>query len=470
MKKYENDKEIIKKLKEENVELKNRLKNVSEDLEYAKIYYTNELERINFERFARLNYRYLKNHGILSFVWQVLRAIKKVIVILIKKIKNLFKRENVKYKRELKQILKENPNKKIMLFYPGYDWNMKMYQRPQHMAIHFAEKDCLFFYCTTNINDNIDGFEKIQDNLYVTNLYPYLKRKLPRYTLYMCANMNGCFLKELKSILKRGNNLLYEYIDDLHEDLTSISGELIERHKYVIKNKKFPVVVTAEHLYNKAKNLRGSEENILLSTNGVVYEDFHITKKLAVPQNIKKIVGENKPIVGYYGALAKWFDYDLIEKVAKAHPDWNILLIGIDYDKSFAQYDYFKYLKNVYYIGTVEYKELIKYGNCCSVLTIPFIINEITLSTSPVKVFEYMSMEKPIVTTDLPECRKYKSVMRAKNHEEFIEKLEEAMLKHDDENYKKILRKEALENTWTNKANEILDFIDKNNKGSENND
>lgn len=445
----------------ENDELKRRLEKVTEDFEYAKRCYGQQLERIDFERFLRLNYRYLRANGLFKYLWQVLRAIKKMFSLFFRKVKRLLTQRKINYKRELKKILKENKGKKIILFYPGYEWYMKMYQRPQHMAIHFAEKDYLFFYCSTNINDGIDGFSKITEGLYITNLYEYLRDNLPEYTLYVYANMNGCYSSELEKIFDQGNHLLYEYIDDLHEDLTSISKEMLDRHKMVLTNKDIPVVTTAKHLYDKAKKIRGSEKNLILSTNGVVYEDFHITKKLEVPEKIKDIVAEKKPIIGYYGALAKWFDYELIEKTAKAHPEWNILLIGIDYDKSFAEYNYFEHLSNVHYIGIVEYKELIKYGNCCSALTIPFVINEITLSTSPVKVFEYMSMEKPIVTTDLPECRKYKSVMIGKTHDEFIKKLEIAVKKQDDKEYKALLKKEALENTWTNKVNEIVEFIDK---------
>ena len=51
--------------------------------------------------------------------------------------------------------------------------------------------------------------------------------------------------------------------------------------------------------------------------------------------------------------------------------------------------------------------------------------------------------------------------MFGKNHEDFIDKLELAMKKENDEDYKKILRKEALENTWTNKVHEIIEFIEK---------
>lgn len=445
------------KLQTENEHLKERIKKLEAELSSTRSFYEAEMGKINFERFLRLNYYYLREHGPGAYFSRAFRAFFRLFSIVGRKFKKRF--NGFEYRKELRKILKQNRGKKIMLFYPGYDWYMKMYQRPQHMAIHFSEKDVLFFYCTTNIGDNVDGFVCVKEGLYVTDQYEMLKKHLPKYTLYMCANMNGCYAQELKKILSRGNKLLYEYIDDLHEDLTSISEELISRHRFVLKNSGIPVVTTAQHLYRKAAELRGSEKNLLLSTNGVVYEDFHIHSELPIPEKIADLVAQGKPIIGYYGALAKWFDYELVEKIAVSHPEWNVLLIGIDYDKSFAIYDYFKYLDNVFYIGTVEYKELVKYGNACSVLTIPFLINEITLSTSPVKVFEYMSMEKPIVTTALPECRKYRSVLIGEDHGGFITQLEKAISMQNDAEYKALLKKEALENTWTNKVNEILGFI-----------
>lgn len=456
----------LEKLSNENKKLKKELKSKNKEIEYLYWYYDKEMNKINFKRFLRLNYKYIKDNGVFKYIRKVLKNIISIFGMIYNKFKKrLFSKystgNNIK---DLKYILKHSKYKEIYVFYPGYDWYMKMYQRPQHMAMHFSDKNILFFYCTANFNDNINGFKKIKDNLFVTNQYELLKKELPKYTLYMPANVSGCYLEEFKSIKDKGNKILYEYIDDLHEDLTDIPKALIERHKFALKDDSIPVVITADNLYQKAKKIRKSEKNLLLSTNGVVYEDFHITKELPIPSRIEDIVKEGKPIIGYYGALANWFDYDLIIKISKKHKDWNILLIGIDYDKSIAKYNYFKNYKNIFYIGTVDYKELIKYGNCCNVLTIPFVINEITLSTSPVKVFEYMSMEKPIVTTDLPECRKYKSVMIGKNHDEFIEKLEKAMEYQNDKVYKEILRKEALENTWDKKVEEILNFINKKRK------
>ena len=98
------------------------------------------------------------------------------------------------------------------------------------------------------------------------------------------------------------------------------------------------------------------------------------------------------------------------------------------------------------------------------VMIIPFVLNDITSSTSPVKLFEYMAMKKTIVTTDMLECRKYKSVLIGKNYEDFIKKLDEAMKLKNDKKYLDLLTKEAKDNDWSHKAKVIIDYIKKDEK------
>jgi len=88
-------------------------------------------------------------------------------------------------------------------------------------------------------------------------------------------------------------------------------------------------------------------------------------------------------------------------------------------------------------------------------------LNDITASTSPVKIFEYMALHKPIIITDLYECRDYESIMIAKNHDEFIKLLDKALKLKDDKNYIKKLDNEAQENDWSKKAKVIVDAIKK---------
>ena len=172
----------------------------------------------------------------------------------------------------------------------------------------------------------------------------------------------------------------------------------------------------------------------------------------------KAVLEKGKPIMCYYGALAKWFDYELIKKIA-ATDKYSIVLFGIKYDEAYDEN--MNGEENVYFLGPVDYKILKNYAAKCDILTIPFVINNITKATSPVKLFEYMALHKPIVTTDMNECRKYKSVLRGVDHSDFLAKLDKAMELKNDENYIALLDQEARANDWSEKAKVIIDLISK---------
>ena len=160
-------------------------------------------------------------------------------------------------------------------------------------------------------------------------------------------------------------------------------------------------------------------------------------------------------MIGYYGALAKWFDYQLVKELAETGK-YQIVLFGIKYDDSYEKAGLDRQ-ENVHFLGSRAYHILQNYAAKIDVLTIPFLINEITKATSPVKLFEYMALNKPIVTTDMDECRKYQSVLIGHDHKEFEAKLDEALEKRSDKEYIELLDKEALENTWEEKAKAIIE-------------
>ena len=159
----------------------------------------------------------------------------------------------------------------------------------------------------------------------------------------------------------------------------------------------------------------------------------------------------------YYGALAKWFDYDLVKKIA-ATGKYSVVLFGIKYDESFTE-NLPAPVENLYFLGTRDYHVLKYYANAADVLVIPFRITDITRSTNPVKVFEYMALHKPIVTTDMNECHKYDSILIGENHEDFLRKLDRAMELRQDADYLALLDKEARLNDWSYKARAIVNMI-----------
>ena len=75
------------------------------------------------------------------------------------------------------------------------------------------------------------------------------------------------------------------------------------------------------------------------------------------------------------------------------------------------------------------------------------------------KLFEYMAMEKPVVSTALPECLKYTAVKIAQNVQEFVSLVEECKDACKDEKRKELLKKCAWENDWSVKAAELKAYM-----------
>jgi len=378
----------------------------------------------------------------------------------------IFKR---KYKKELTNILNLDYDR-IILWRSSFGYNVPLFQRPQHIANNLAKNRCLVFYEVTTMTDKVKIFKKHSDNIYLFNFNNILLNKMlmnilkkitkPKYIELYSTDWK-LSVKNIEDYMNNGFGFIYEYIDHISPELSGtkeLPKNIIDKYEYAMKNKNVYIVVTADLLKEDVVAKRG-DTRLTFSSNGVDFEFFKtFDKDFQFDNDFKDIMKINKPIICYYGALAKWFDYDLIKELAKTDK-YSIVLFGIKYDESYDQN--IKNEKNIYFLGPRDYKVLKNYANKADVLIIPFLINDITKSTSPVKIFEYMALNKPIVTTNMNECRKYKSVLIGKNSKEFIEKIEEALKLQNDKKYLQILTKEAKENDWYYKAKSIIDMIKK---------
>jgi len=376
-----------------------------------------------------------------------------------------------KYQKEINSILNNNSYDRIILWRSSFGYNVPLFQRPQHIANNLVKNGCLVFYEVTTMTDRVKTLKKNSDNFYLFNFNNILLNKIlmkelekinkPKYFQLYSTDWK-LSVDNVRDYMNKGFKFIYEYIDHISPVLAgtkTLPKNISDKYEFVINNKDAYIVVTADLLKEDIINKRGSDK-LIFSTNGVDYNFFkEIDHNYQFEQEFTDILDKNKPIICYYGALAKWFDYDLIKSIAKTDK-YSIVLFGLKYDES---YDLnISDEKNIYFLGTRDYKVLKNYANLADVLIIPFIINDITKSTSPVKIFEYMALHKPIVTTDMNECRKYKSVLIGKNHKEFLKQLEKAISLKNDNEYIKLLDSEAKANDWSMKAKAIVDEISKN--------
>ena len=376
-----------------------------------------------------------------------------------------------KYYKEFTKILKEEKYEAVVVFDSRVGWNIPLFQRSQHMANELTDKGFLYFYRSSEQFDkDITEFKKLKDRLHIVNMANYALNnamfdvlKEHKGAKFLSLYSTDVYLDEpyiKEKYTDAGFHIIYEYIDEMSDQISGWLPEFVyERHKHILEDTENFAIGSADKLIDEIREIRG-DKNVAMITNGVQYKDW-IKHEIEVPEKIKDIVAKRNPIVGYFGALAKWFDYELLRELAMQRPNIEIVLIGFLYDEEFKK-SKIEELPNVHYIGVIDYVELPKYGKFFDVSTIPFLLNDITESTSPVKLFEYMAMAHPIVTTDMRECRKYKSVLIGKDTQDFIAKVDKALNISKDSEYYRWLEEEALENTWTKKAEVLYDLVKKN--------
>lgn len=375
-----------------------------------------------------------------------------------------------KIEENLKIILKNNSFNRIIIWRSSIGWNIPLFQRPQQLAIELSKKGCLVFFEVTKLTDKVNFYKKVDNNLYLVNfdiskfskLFHALieKENISKYlfTASTCWDMSD---KIVNNYVNNGYKFLYDYLDELSPKLAGtdkLPENVSKIYNYVIKNiDNCYVLCTADNLYNDIVSKRKNNRNVLYVSNGVDYEHFTKIKKLPLSNDYQKMLDNKKKIIGYYGALASWFDYDLIRNLALERPNYNIALIGVKYDTEFDKQK-INELPNVFYFGGKKYDELPYYASKFDICILPFKINEITESTNPIKIFEYMALNKPIVSTKLTECQKYQSVNIANNKKEFIELIDRYII-NDDKKYKEKLLTDAKNNTWDSKAKCIIEGL-----------
>ena len=381
-----------------------------------------------------------------------------------------------KVARRIGEILQKEAYDRIVVWRSTFGWDVPLFQRPQHISRQLARKGCLVFYEVTQKTDlSVFDLDRIEERLYLSNFENFVfKQELlralaasskPKYLQIYSTNWQ-MGLEELEEYRRAGFTLLYEYIDDINPDLAGtdeLPQYVKEKYDYAMEHTDALIVTTAKDLYEDVRAKRGTA-NTVMASNGVDYPFFRdLTGDFRPEADFLRVIGNGKINVCYYGALAKWFDYELIRKI-DATGRYNIILFGVKYDASYDQSGIGR-LKNVHFFGAKDYKDLKYYASRVDILTIPFVINSITQATSPLKLFEYMALHKPIVTTAMNECKKYASVLIGEDHDGFLRQLERCPSLAGDETYLALLDREARENDWSAKADSVIGLMRENERG-----
>ena len=104
------------------------------------------------------------------------------------------------------------------------------------------------------------------------------------------------------------------------------------------------------------------------------------------------------PRIGFYGVIDERLDLALIDGVAKARPDWQLVLVGpvlkVDAED-------LPQAGNIHWLGAKDYESLPRYLAGWDVAMMPFARNRSTRFISPTKTLEYLAGGKPVVSTSI---------------------------------------------------------------------
>jgi glycosyltransferase involved in cell wall biosynthesis/GT2 family glycosyltransferase/uncharacterized coiled-coil protein SlyX len=369
---------------------------------------------------------------------------------------------------EIDAILEKRPpaeplHRQDVICFSIIDWEFR-YQRPQQIMSQFAARGHRVFYISTSRFLPADAtprvaVRKIKENVYEVQL---AAARMPDVYGEVIDGDNKRALLDSLDELRRTHRIndaigytmiaswgalaldakrmwgwrtIYDCMDEW-ENFPGIKRDILDMEQRLVRDCDL-LVVTAQRLWEKWEPY---ERAMVLARNGV---DLEFYDKHYHPNSILSQM--KHPVVGYYGAIADWFDLELVTHAAKARPDYTFVLLGGVFNLDVSELES---LPNVRLLGQQPYETMPEYLYHFDVCMIPFKINPITEATDPVKLYEYLSAGKPVVSVALSEIEDHGEYLYlARGRDDFVAKLD-AAVEEDDREMALRRRKFAEQHTW----------------------
>ncbi|MBL8738548.1 MAG: glycosyltransferase [Planctomycetes bacterium] len=373
--------------------------------------------------------------------------------------------------RPLPPIPEPRDDRHDVVVFGVIDWHLR-FQRPQQLARELARTGHRVFYLTPGfaaadapgfeLEPLLDGLPVYQVRLHTRepvsiydgppapgardHLMAGLRQALGAVRLSTSiALVDHPGWVEFAAALPRAR-VLYDCMDNHHG--FAEAGSALPAAEARLLQLVDGVVVTSDYL---ERQVRGQHAERRMIRNACDPSHF-----LGIPPATSA-----RPVVGYFGAVAQWFDVALLRAVATAMPDCDFLIVG---DDTAGVARAAGKLPNVTFRGEVPYTELPRHLAAMHVLLIPFVIDELILATNPVKAYEALAAGRPVVATEMPELMSHELasfVRTAPDAAGIVAALRAALRDAADPARTAAFRTFAAGQTWAARAADLLDFVAK---------
>ncbi|KXX70521.1 glycosyltransferase [Flammeovirga sp. SJP92] len=267
-------------------------------------------------------------------------------------------------------------------------------------------------------------------------------------------------------------NPVYFSISSKKKSIMSIYHcvDLIEGEKYIAKHgitaekkaaeKADLVITTSDDLRYRLEPYARQIETVY---NGADYDFFQ--RENYFESHLLKSIPKGKRVT-YVGNIGLRINYKLLESIVKSDPELQLILIGPINQREFRGEKLLEY-SNVHYLGPQKMEDvpdLVYYSDVC---IIPFLCNDLTQCIYPLKINEYLSVGKPVLTTPFTNLEDFEEVIHIYDDAPSFEVELKKALKDSKE--KVARRKEiAKNNKWENRASQFHNiYLDKINRNAQ---
>lgn len=163
-----------------------------------------------------------------------------------------------------------------------------------------------------------------------------------------------------------------------------------------------------------------------------------------------------RPRVVFTGAIVSTkLDMSLICALAREHPEWSFALVGpIGPGDPSTDVSPLRELPNVHLLGPRRYEQLPAILRAADAGLIPYLLNAVTASVFPMKVYEYLAAGLPVVGTPLPALADVAEVATAADAADIGALLQEAIASDSPE--RRVARSAAAAaHSWDHRLQEI---------------
>lgn len=268
-----------------------------------------------------------------------------------------------------------------------------------------------------------------------------LENKIPKEHIRMqhlekAFSKQGLDFAEIKEKVYFMNTETKHYL--AKQNYTDLDVEKWNNFENTMQNEHIPVIVPNPKLQEKALEFR--KNNVHLIEGGIDF-DFFENSNIEMPENIKEIIAQGKPIIGYAGEISGKIYFSLVQYLCDYFKDYNFVFIG----ENKTKWDFWKHYPNLYLLEPIEFEYMPQIIKSFSVCLIPYYGG--AKQKIPIKLFEYLACGKPIVSSEMPNITKY-DVLQGASHVEFAKQVEYAMEIKDNQEFIAKQQKIAKQFDW----------------------